>query len=138
MKPEAEIVLDTSFSVHKQLLINFLKECKNIISTSKVKVGCFDTKFYGFQEVRNEKEIEKLEFKGGGGTNFTVAVNAFSKRVENKIIFTDGCADMPDKNIDAIWVVYGNKKIKPKGGRVIYISEEQLNDLKIAKKVFKA
>ena len=85
-----------------------------------------------------EKEIEKLEFKGGGGTNFTVAVNAFSKRVENKIIFTDGCADMPDKNIDAIWVVYGNKKIKPKGGRVIYISEEQLNDLKIAKKVFKA
>ena len=138
MKPEAEIVLDTSYSINKQLLINFLKECKNIISTSRVKVGCFDTKFYGFQEVRNEKEIEKLEFKGGGGTNFNVAVNAFSKRVENKIIFTDGCATMPDKNVDAIWVVFGDKKIKPKGGRVIYISEEQLNDLKIAKKVFKA
>lgn len=137
MKPEAEIVLDTSYSINKQLLINFLKECKNIISTSRVKVGCFDTKFYGFQEVRNEKEIEKLEFRGGGGTNFNVAVNAFSKRVENKIIFTDGEASMPDKNIDAIWVVFGNKKIKPKGGRVIYISEEQLNDLKIAKKVFK-
>ena len=138
MKPEAEIVLDTSYSINKQLLINFLKECKNIISTSRVKVGCFDTKFYGFQEVRNEKEIEKLEFRGGGGTNFNVAVNAFSKRVENKIIFTDGCATMPDKNVDAIWVVFGDKKIKPKGGRVIYISEEQLNDLKIAKKVFKA
>lgn len=137
MKPEAEIVLDTSGSIDKQLLINFLKECKNIISTSRVKVGCFDTKFYGFQEVRNEKEIEKLEFKGGGGTNFNIAVNAFSKRVENKIIFTDGEATMPDKNVDAIWVVFGNKKIKPKGGRVIYISEEQLNDLKIAKKVFK-
>ena len=138
MKPETEIVLDTSGSIDEQLLINFLKECKNIISTSRVKVGCFDTKFYGFQEVRNEKEIEKLEFKGGGGTNFNVAVNAFSKRVENKIIFTDGEATMPDKNVDAIWVVFGNKKIKPKGGRVIYISEEQLNDLKIAKKVFKA
>lgn len=137
MKPEAEIVLDTSYSVNKQLLINFLKECKNIISTSRVKVGCFDTKFYGFQEVRNEKEIEKLEFKGGGGTDFNIAVNAFSKRVENKIIFTDGCATMPDKNVDAIWVVFGDKKIKPKGGRVIYISEEQLNDLKISKKVFK-
>lgn len=137
MKPETEIVLDTSGSINKQLLINFLKECKNIISTSKVKVGCFDTKFYGFQDVRNEKEIEHLEFKGGGGTNFNTAVNAFSKRVENKIIFTDGEASMPDKNIDAIWVVFGNKKIKPKGGRVIYITEEQLNDLKIAKKVFK-
>lgn len=137
MKPEAEIVLDTSGSIDKQLLINFLKECKNIISTSKVKVGCFDTTFYGFQEVRNEKEIEKLEFKGGGGTNFDAAVNAFSKRVENKIIFTDGQANMPDKNIDAIWVVFGNKKINPKGGKVIYIDEEQLNNLKIAKKVFK-
>lgn len=137
MKPETEIVLDTSGSINKQLLINFLKECKNIISTSKVKVGCFDTKFYGFKEVRDEKEIEHLEFKGGGGTDFNAAVNAFSKRVENKIIFTDGQATMPTKPIDAIWVVFGNKKINPKGGRVIYISEEQLNRLKLSKKVFK-
>ena len=138
MKPETEIVLDTSGSIDEQLLINFLKECKNIISTSKVKVGCFDTMFYGFQEVRNEKEIEKLEFRGGGGTNFDVAVNAFSKRVENKIIFTDGRATMPKMPLDAIWVVFGAEKIKPKGGRVIYIDEEQLNKLKLAQKVFKA
>ena len=137
MKPQAEILLDTSGSINRQLLINFLKECKNIINTAFVKVGCFDTEFYGFCEVRNEEEIEKLEFRGQGGTDFDVAVDSFSNRVENKIIFTDGDASMPKKRVDAIWIVYGNKKIKPKGGRVINITEDQFEKLKIAKKVFK-
>ena len=65
----------------------------------------------------------------GGGTDFDVAVNAFSRRVENKIIFTDGEADMPEKAIDAIWVVFGNKNINLKGGKVIYINELQLRSL---------
>ena len=127
--PETEIVLDTSGSVDENLLRNFLRECKNIIKTSKVKVGCFDTKFYGFQEIRREKDIDTLRFQGGGGTDFNAAVNAFSRRVENKIIFTDGMADMPDKSIDAIWIVFGYRNIKPKGGKVINITEEQLRKL---------
>ncbi len=70
-----------------------------------------------------------MKFIGGGGTDFDVAVNAFSRRVENKIIFTDGEADMPEKAIDAIWVVFGNKNINLKGGKVIYINELQLRSL---------
>ena len=50
--PETEIVLDTSGSINEELLRNFLRECKNILHTSKVKVGCFDTKFYGFYDIR--------------------------------------------------------------------------------------
>lgn len=68
---------------------------------------------------------------GGGDTNFNTAVNAFSDSADNKIIFTDGYAAMPDKELDAIWIVYGIDKIKPKGGRVIYINEEELKNLKI-------
>ena len=128
-KPETEIVLDTSGSVDTNLLRNFLRECKNILQTSKVKVGCFDDEFYGFTEIRNINDIDRMTFTGGGGTNFEVAVNAFTKRVENKIIFTDGCARMPSISIDAIWVVFGNRKIHPKGGKVIYINDEQLNKL---------
>ena len=108
--PETEIVLDTSGSINKLLLKNFLRECKNILKISKLKVGCF-------------------EFKGGGGTNFDVAVNAFTRRVENKIIFTDGCADMPSTKVDAIWIVFGNNKIKPIGGKVIQIDKKQLDSL---------
>lgn len=128
-QPETEIVLDTSGSIDETLLRNFLRECKNILYTSKVKVGCFDTKFYGFNEIRNENDIDTVKLQGGGGTNFDVAVNAFSRRIENKIIFTDGEASMPKMTIDAIWVVFGDKKINPPGGKVIYISYEELRRL---------
>lgn len=133
-KPETEIVLDTSGSINTNLLRNFLRECKNIFQTSKVKVGCFDDEFYGFTEIRNIRDIDNMKFTGGGGTNFDAAVNAFTRRVENKIIFTDGCARMPSKSVDAIWVVFGNRKIQPKGGKVIYINEEQLKKLGFVRK----
>lgn len=128
-RPETEIVLDTSGSIDETLLRNFLRECKNILQTSKVKVGCFDTQFYGFTEIKDVSDIDNLEFYGGGGTNFDAAVNAFTRRVENKIIFTDGGADMPSTPIDAIWIVFGEAKINPAGGKVIHINDEQLDRL---------
>lgn len=128
-RSETEIVLDTSGSIDEVLLRNFLRECKNILQTSKVKVGCFDTMFYGFTEIKNETDIDNLPFYGGGGTDFNVAVNAFTNRVENKIIFTDGFSTMPSKEVDVLWIVFGDTKISPKGGRVIYINQEQLEKL---------
>ena len=128
--PETEIVLDTSGSISDTLLRNFLRECKVIFQTSNVKVGCFDTKFYGFENIRTEEDIDKMEFKGGGGTDFRAAIGAFTGRTENKIIFTDGQAPMPDKAVNAIWVVFGGTQIKPKGGQVIAITSEQLEKLK--------
>ena len=127
--PETEIVLDTSGSINEVLLKNFLRECKNILQHTKLKVGCFDTEFYGFHEIRTEEDIENMRFEGGGGTDFDVAVGAFSRRVENKIIFTDGEASMPDMPIDAIWIVFGGERINPKGGKVIHITPEQLDRL---------
>lgn len=126
---ETEILLDTSGSIDDDLLKNFLRECKGIIRTSKIKVGCFDTEFYGFKVIKNEQDINNMDFIGRGGTDFNVAVNAFTKRVDNKIIFTDGCAPMPQETMDIIWVVYGNYKISPKGGKVIYIDDNELNKL---------
>ena len=126
---ETEIVLDTSGSIDEVLLRNFLRECKNILQQSRLKVGCFDTKFYGFHDIRTEKDIENMQFEGGGGTDFDVAVSAFSRRVENKIIFTDGWASMPSTPIDAIWVVFGGRAINPAGGKVIHIDERQLERL---------
>ena len=127
--PETEIVLDTSGSINEVLLKNFLRECKNILQHTKLKVGCFDTEFYGFHEIRTEEDIENMRFEGGGGTDFDVAVGAFSRRVENKIIFTDGEASMPDMPLAAIWIVFGGERINPKGGKVIHITPEQLDRL---------
>ena len=128
--PESEIVLDVSGSVSEQLLKNFLRECRHILDNSKVKVGCFDTKFHGFTEIKRQEDIDNMHFPIGGGTDFDVAVQAFSRRVTNKIIFTDGYAKMPKTDVrNVIWVVFGNEKINPKGGRVINITGEQLKRL---------
>lgn len=128
--PETEILLDTSGSVSEVLLKNFLRECKNILDTSKVKVGCFNTEFHGFTELKSSEDIDNMSFQIGGGTDFNVAVGAFSRKAPNKIIFTDGEADMPKETVrNVIWVVFGNEKINPKGGRVINITSEQLKKL---------
>ena len=128
--PETEILLDTSGSVSETLLRNFLRECKNILANSKVKVGCFNTEFHGFTELRRVKDIDNMSFPIGGGTDFNAAVEAFSRRVPNKIIFTDGEAPMPEKAVrNVIWVVFGNKQINPRGGKVININGEQLRKL---------
>ncbi len=127
--PETEVVLDTSGSVDEVLLKSFLRECKNILMLSSLRVGCFDTKFYGFNEIRDESDIDALEFPGGGGTDFNAAIGAFTNRVENKIIFTDGRARMPGKPCDALWIVFGNYRIDPPGGKVLYVDEEKLKKL---------
>lgn len=127
---ESEILLDVSGSVNEELLKNFLRECKNILNTSNVKVGCFDTKFYGFNKLQRMEDIDKMNFSIGGGTDFNIAVNSFSRNATNKIIFTDGESFMPKANGNGvIWVVYGDKKINPKGGKVINIPDEQLKNL---------
>ena len=128
--PETEIVLDVSGSVSEALLKNFLRECKNIIDNSKVKVGCFDTEFHEFTELKRPEDIDNMEFPIGGGTDFDAAVGAFSRRATNKIVFTDGYARMPKESPrNVIWVVYGEHKINPKGGKVINITGEQLEKL---------
>ena len=128
--PEAEILLDTSGSVSEVLLKNFLRECKNILDNSKVKVGCFNTEFHGFTELRKPEDIDNMSFPIGGGTDFNAAVGAFSRKAPNKIIFTDGEADMPRETVrNVIWVVFGDEKNNPKGGKVINITGEQLRRL---------
>lgn len=117
----AEILLDTSASVDEELLRAFVRGVKGLLRQDAViRVGCFDTKFYGFQEIRNEDDIQKLELRGAGGTDFHAAIGAFTGDAENRIIFTDGFAEMPEQRCDAIWVVYGSTTIHPPGGRVIY------------------
>ncbi len=125
-----EILLDTSGSIDEPLLKRFLQECRNILPHSRVKVGCFDTQFYGFKEINTLSDLESMVFEGRHGTSFTAAVNAFSGRADNRIIFTDGEAPMPAQRMDIIWIVFGGKRISPNGGRVFYVDDDLLKRLK--------
>lgn len=69
--------------------------------------------------------------------NWDLAVRSFTKRSEiNKIVFTDGepCSgtmpkdDLKRENV-VIWLVYGNRDFKPCCGKVIHITERQLEQL---------
>ena len=124
--PHAEILLDTSASIDKDLLRAFVRAVKGLLrEDAVVKVGCFDTEFYGFTEIHSEKDISSLEIKGAGGTNFETAVNAFTGDAETKIVFTDGYADMPETRCDAIWLVYSDMPVDPPGGKVIYVKRPE-------------
>ncbi|MBQ6439542.1 MAG: hypothetical protein IJJ06_05290 [Mogibacterium sp.] len=131
--PHAEILLDTSASIDKDLLRAFVRAVKDLLrEDAVVKVGCFDTEFYGFQEIHSEKDISTLEIKGAGGTNFETAVKAFSGDAETKIVFTDGYADMPETRCDAIWLVYSDMPVDPPGGKVIYVKKpEEINKYEV-------
>lgn len=125
---KAEILLDTSASVDADLLRYFVRGVKALMrEDAVVRVGCFDTRFYGFRDINSEEDIDNLKLHGAGGTDFNVAVEAFTGDAENQIIFTDGYAEMPEQSCNAVWVVYGSMPIHPKGGRVLYVkpSEEK-------------
>lgn len=124
--PHAEILLDTSASIDKDLLRAFVRGVREILrEDAVVRVGCFDTEFYGFQEIHSEKDISALELKGAGGTNFETAVRAFTGDAETKIVFTDGYAEMPETRCDAIWLVYSDTPVDPPGGKVIYVRKPE-------------
>ena len=131
--PHAEILLDTSASIDKDLLRAFVRAVRDLLrEDAVVRVGCFDTEFYGFQEIHSEKDISRLEIKGAGGTNFETAVKAFSGDAETKIVFTDGYADMPETRCDAIWLVYSDMPVDPPGGKVIYVKKpEEINKYEV-------
>lgn len=62
------------------------------------------------------------------------AVKAFSKKREvNKIVFTDGYpGQLPrqdTKDINVLWLVYGNRNFHPCCGKVIDIYEKDLNKM---------
>ena len=124
--PHAEILLDTSASVDADLLRAFVRGVKGLLrADAVVRVGCFDTEFYGFQEIRSEQDIDRLELRGAGGTNFEAAIHAFTGDAETRIIFTDGYAEMPEERCDAIWLIYSDMPVHPNGGRAIYVRKPE-------------
>jgi predicted metal-dependent peptidase len=105
-KSNIEILIDTSESVDDNLIRAFLKECKNIFDEYSIKIGCFDTQFYGFTTINKKDDLDKFIIQGRGGTDFTVAANSFTKKSNVKIIFTDGMDLMPSETKDIIWMIY--------------------------------
>lgn len=139
---ETEIMIDVSGSVNLDLVKAFLRQIKPILKQSKLKVGCFNERFWGLVDIKNERDIDNFtiprEARGSSAwtEDWDLAVRSFTKKKEiNKIVFTDGypCpGTMPKEDLkreNIIWLVYGNKAFNPCCGKVINITERQLEQL---------
>lgn len=102
---ESEIIIDSSASMSMQKIKTILRECKNILSTSQIKVGFCDTEFYGWNDIRNDIDIDNLHIIGRGGTDFITMAESFSPDADNKIVITDGECFFPKNQPDILWVV---------------------------------
>lgn len=135
---ETEIMIDVSGSVELDMVKTFLKMIKPLLKNSKLKVGCFNERFWGMVEIKSVNDIDNFIIpKGARGNSartedWDLAVRSFTKKKEiNKFIFTDGWPApgvMPKedlKNENIIWLVYGNNNFKPCCGKVINITEDQ-------------
>ena len=139
---ETEVMIDISGSVNLELVKAFLRQIKPLINQSKLRVGCFNQKFWGLVDIKSARDIDNFtipeEARGhyAWTEDWDLAVRSFSKKREiNKIVFTDGypCpGTMPKEDLkreNIIWLVYGNKAFSPCCGKVINITEKQLEQL---------
>lgn len=139
---ETEIMIDVSGSVKLDLVKAFLRQIKPLLKQSKLRVGCFNEKFWGFVDIKSVRDIDNFtiprDARGDSAwtEDWDLAVRSFTKKREiNKIVFTDGypCpGTMPKEDLkreNVIWLVYGNENFRPCCGKVINITEKQLGQL---------
>ncbi|MDR0850560.1 MAG: M48 family metalloprotease [Christensenellaceae bacterium] len=136
-----EVVLDTSGSISDTLLRGFLLQLVPMFKETDIKVGCFGGNFHGFQELTSKKQVEEFRAtRDDDGTNFEAAATAFTPNPKcrtNKIVFTDGQLDgrsshkQKTKADGVMWLVFGGQaNFSPIGGKVIELSNEELEKMK--------
>jgi len=97
----------------------------------RVKVWCFDTQVYNYQEFtpQNIDEFEDYAITGGGGTDFDANWTFMKENdihPERFIMFTDGYPwnswGDPDY-CDTVFIIHGSDDIKPPFGNYAYYDE---------------
>jgi predicted metal-dependent peptidase len=123
--------IDMSGSISDKMAKDFISEVKGIMDEYqdfKLKLWCFDTEVYNYQEFTgdNADEIMSYECKGGGGTDFDANYNFMKEEgIEPKrfIMFTDGypCGSWGDENYcETLFIIHGNESIISPFGQTAY------------------
>ena len=125
------LALDMSGSISDTMGKEMLSEVRGIMeqfTDFRVKVWCFDTKCYNYQEFtpQNIDEFEDYAITGGGGTDFDANWKFMKEneiQPERFIMFTDGYPwdswGDPDY-CDTVFVIHGSEDIKPPFGNYAY------------------
>ena len=128
--------LDMSGSISDEMGKEMLSEVRGIMEQFKdfrIKVWCFDTKVYNYQEFtpQNIDEFENYAITGGGGTDFDANWEFMKEneiQPERFIMFTDGYPwdswGDPDY-CDTVFIIHGNEDIKPPFGNYAYYDKNK-------------
>jgi predicted metal-dependent peptidase len=123
--------IDMSGSISDRQATDFVSEVKGIMDEYqdfKLKLWCFDTKIYNYEEFTgdNASDILTYKVKGGGGTDFDANFKFMKDNEINPkrfIMFTDGypCGSWGDEvYCETIFVIHGNETIVPPFGQYSY------------------
>jgi predicted metal-dependent peptidase len=122
------IAIDTSGSVDKNMLTQFLSECAGILRyLEDVNVMTVDCKEAPIQRVR-PRSLRNLQITGGGGTDFRPVFTRLKKeRITPNLLvyFTDGFGEFPSTppRYPVLWVLTRHSGVVPEGhGRVVYLN----------------
>lgn len=110
------------------------------MASGSIRVGFCDVQFYGWNEIRNESDIDNLQIIGRGGTDCDNIANSFSTNADNKIVITDEECTFPKDRPDILWVIINyNRPDKKKSnfGKInsIFINEGDIPIPSISKKL---
>jgi predicted metal-dependent peptidase len=135
--PPVAVIVDTSGSISRKDIVDFLSEVDGIARANGVAHGLYvipcDAAVGPIQKIKSRGMIESLELPGGGGTDLVVGIEAACKITPIPrvlIIFTDGYTPWPgqinqkvDKTIVCL-TTDGAKSDVPDWAEVIMIAEE--------------
>lgn len=119
------IAVDTSGSVTNEEFRQFISETTSIFragSPTKISFVQFDSSIKSVDVLRNLSDLQKIEFRGRGGTDVNPVIQ-WTK--ENKphvmVIFTDGMFSnqSPDPGVPVVWIITNNKNYTAPYGKVI-------------------
>jgi len=113
------VFLDTSGSISKDMLRDFLSEVQGIMDQYqdyKITIAQFDTGVYGIEEFTADdgRDLSDYEIVGGGGTDFDVVYKFMADndiQPDQMVMFTDGYpwGSWGDENYcDTLFVVHGD------------------------------
>lgn len=123
--------IDTSSSVDRELLTEFLSELKEAVSqmTEEVLAIHADMEVRKVEYVQRE-DIDKIIPEGRGGTSFIPVFQYVENNDLNPkalVYFTDGrCYEtLIEPEYPVLWIIYNNKNFIPQFGEVIHIEKQR-------------
>lgn len=121
---------DLSGSIGRNEFLHFVSESYagfKILNPELLEIIQFDTDIISIDKVTKESDFNKIQFKGGGGTDLKTLFDHFIKsRAKLMIVLTDGYFynnfAVPPKGQDVIWCIYNNPSWIPPFGKVVHLT----------------